>query len=209
MKKASLILLFGCFVLVGCSSSSAPTATCTGSKDVGFCPVSIQTWSQTLDEVASAVLKSLKTKDLPALSLLAGKEWIRFSPYEHVDIQHDIVLSPEQIKAGLTTNRSFLRWTQDGSGKPLDLSIGQYWDRYVYDVDFVKAPVVTKNTGEQRGNVINNIIDIYTGKQVIEYYFSWFDTQYQGMDRRSLSVIFDKEDGQWKVIGVVHGQWTS
>jgi hypothetical protein len=55
---------------------------------------------------------------------------------------------------------------------------------------------------------LNNIIDVYTGKQVIEYYFSWFDTQYEGIDRRSLNLVFDKQDGQWKLIGIIHGQWT-
>ncbi|MEI7562697.1 MAG: hypothetical protein WCJ39_03095 [bacterium] len=69
----------------------------------------LQTGSQTLDEVATKVLHALKTKDLPTLSLLAGKEGIRFSPYEHVNPQRDVVLSPEEIKNGLTMNRSFVR----------------------------------------------------------------------------------------------------
>ena len=154
------------------------------------------------------VLQALKNKDLPTLSLLAGREGIRFSPYEHVSLERDVLLSVEEIKNGLALSRSYTRGTQDGSGKPIDLWIWQYMDKFVYDVDFAKAPVVNKNTKTQRGNVLNNIIDLYTGKQVIEYYFSGFDTKYEGMDWRSLNLVFDNQDGQWKVIGIVHGQWT-
>jgi hypothetical protein len=55
------------------------------------------------------VVQALKKKDLPTLSLLAGREGIRFSPYEHVDLKRDIVLSVEEIKNGLAISRSFTR----------------------------------------------------------------------------------------------------
>ncbi len=210
MKKTPLILVVALLVLAGCSSSPQTASNCSGSADVGFCPVDIPTTtgSQTVEEVWNMVVQALKKKDLPTLSLLAGREGIRFSPYEHVDLKRDIVLSVEEIKNGLAISRSFTRWSYDGSGEPIDLWIGQYFEKFVYDVDFSKAPVINTNTKIQRGNVLNNIIDVYTGKQVIEYYFSWFDTQYEGIDRRSLNLVFDKQDGQWKLIGIIHGQWT-
>jgi hypothetical protein len=56
--------------------------------------------------------------------------------------------------------------------------------------------------------VINNIATVYTGKQVIEYHFNGIDPQYSGMDWTSLYLVFDQENGAWKLIGVVHGQRT-
>jgi hypothetical protein len=67
------------------------------------------------------VLQALKQKDLPTLSLLAGREGIRFSPYEHVNLQRDVLLSVEEVKNGLAISRSYTRGTQDGSGAPIDL----------------------------------------------------------------------------------------
>lgn len=53
MKKTPLILVLALFVLAGCSSSPQTATNCSGSTDVGFCPVDITTTtgSQTVEEV--------------------------------------------------------------------------------------------------------------------------------------------------------------
>jgi uncharacterized lipoprotein YajG len=53
MKKTPLILVVALLVLAGCSSSPQTASNCSGSADVGFCPVDIPTTtgSQTVEEV--------------------------------------------------------------------------------------------------------------------------------------------------------------
>ena len=55
---------------------------------------------------------------------------------------------------------------------------------------------------------MNNIADAYEGKQRVEFYLSGFDPQYEGMDWKSLTLVFDQVDGQREVIGIIHNQWT-
>jgi hypothetical protein len=91
---------------------------------------------------------------------------------------------------------------------PIDLTISAYFQKFVYDVDFLNAPEKYENQKFDRGNIINNAFDIYSGKQLFEYYFSGFDAQYEGMDRRSLILVFDQENNEWKLIGIIHNQRT-
>jgi len=88
------------------------------------------------------------------------------------------------------------------------MNFRDYISGYVYDVDFLTAPEVLINQKSDRGNTINNAFDVYAGKYLIEYYFSGFEPKYEGMDWKSLMLVFDKKDGQRYLIGVIHGQRT-
>lgn len=155
-----------------------------------------------------AVLLAIKTNDLPTLSTFVGPQWLRFSPYEYVNTGSDIVLSTEEVYNGLTMSRSFTRGTADGSWFPIDLWIGQYFEKFVNDADYANAPEISYNQSVQRGNTINNIAQVYSGKQWVDFYFSWFDPQYEGIDRKSLTLVFENTGGQWYLIGIVHSART-
>ncbi|UTW69619.1 hypothetical protein KHA80_00300 [Anaerobacillus sp. HL2] len=48
------------------------------------------------------------------------------------------------------------------------------------------------------GNTLDNSREVYEDATVIEYYFSGFDPQYDGMDWRSYVFALEKgEDGNW------------
>lgn len=105
-------------------------------------------------------------------------------------------------------NRSYSRGAYDGSGQPIDLSIGQYFEKFVNDADYAAAPEVLYNQSIQRGNTINNIAQAYADRQWVEFYFSGFDAQYEGMDRKSLTLVFGQVNDERYLIGIVHGSRT-
>lgn len=155
-----------------------------------------------------AVLLAIKTNDLLTLSTFVGPQWLRFSPYEYVNTGSDVVLSTEEVYNGLAMSRSFTWGSADGSWFPIDLWIGQYFEKFINDADYANAPEILYNQSVQRGNTINNIAQVYSGKQWVEFYFSWFDPQYEGIDRKSLTLVFENSDGQWYLIGIVHSART-
>ena len=155
-----------------------------------------------------AVLLSLKNEDFLTLSTFVWPQGLRFSPYEYVNSWTDVVLDTELVANAPILSRSFTWWSYDGSGEPIDLSIGQYFEKFVNDADYANAPEVFYNQSSQRGNTINNIAQVYANKQWGEFYFSGFDAQYEGIDRKSLTLVFDQVDGRWYLIGIVHGAWT-
>ncbi len=198
------------FLLVGCGTQKAVEA-CPISSWSFSCwaiPVSWTIDHSDFSGAVTSVLQALKNNDFQKLSTFVWSHGLRFTPYGHVNTETDIVLDTQIVASAPTINRSYVRGIYDGKWDPIDLSIGQYFEKFVNDADYAKAPQLLYNQNIQRGNTINNVAEIYTGKQWVEFYFSGFDPQYQGMDRKSLTLIFDNVGGQRQVIGIVHQQRT-
>ena len=153
-------------------------------------------------------MTAIKNQDFPTLSTFVWPQGLRVSPYEYVNTGTDVILSTGEVYNGLALSKTFIRGLYDGSGEPIDLPFWQYREKFVYDVDFVTAPETYHNQKFERGNTLNNIFDVYTAKEIIEYHFPQIDPQYEGMDRRSLYLVFENVSGEWYLIGIVHGQRT-
>jgi len=154
------------------------------------------------------VINAIINQDFVTLSTFVGAQWVRFSPYTYINTWSDIILSAEEVYNGLSISSTHNRGAYDGSGEPINLWIGEYREKFVYDVDFVTAPEIYHNQKFERGNTLNTIFDVYTGKEIVEYHIPQIDPQYEWMDRRSLYIVFEHMNGQWYLMGIIHGQWT-
>ena len=133
---------------------------------------------------------------------------IRFSPYARISMENDIVLLPEEIR-DIISDETIRNWgVFDGSGMPMNFTFNQYYDRFVYDHDFVNAETITKNNIVGTGMLYENIAEIYPNASYIEYHFSGFNPEYEGMDWAALRLAFDQKDGEWYLIGIIHDHWT-
>jgi hypothetical protein len=133
---------------------------------------------------------------------------LRFSPYAYVKDSDQVI--PADKVAGLMEDSTVYNWgLHDGSGQPIDLTFANYYSEFIYDVDFANAPQVALNHRLGMGNSIDNNLEIYPGAMVVEYYFPGFDPQYQGMDWRSLRLVFQQFDNTWYLVGLIHDQWTT
>jgi hypothetical protein len=70
------------------------------------------------------------------------------------------------------------------------------------------AEQIGYNTVLGHGNSLNNSFEIYKDSIIVEYYFSGLDPQYEGMDWRSLRLVFEEKDDIWYIVGIIHDQWT-
>jgi hypothetical protein len=158
---------------------------------------------------ADAVIQSLRNKDLEALStFIHPTKGVRFSPYAFVR-DSDRVFTPAQIKGLLADPTPYVWGAYDGSGLPIELTFAEYYDRFVYDQDFAHAEQVGYNQIIGMGNTINNCFEFYPRSIVVEYHFSGFDPGFEGMDWRSLRLVFQEEGGVWYCVGVIHDEWTT
>ena len=199
MKKLSLFvaLLFITLVFTGCGKQ-APIQTCALTGSLACWTTWWAVDHSDLSGAVQGVLLALKNNDMTTLSTFVSAEWLRFSPYEHVNIQTDVVLHAQEVTSGLSLSMSYTRGAYDGSWEPIKLTIWQYFKKFVYDADFTNAPEVHYNQNVQRGNIINNISAVYPGTQSrwVEFYFPKIDPQYEGMDRKSLTLVFGNRAGQ-------------
>ena len=147
----------------------------------------------------------LANRDLNHLaSLVHPKKGLRFSPYELVD-DKSVVLTRRQLRTALN-NKKIYNWGQyDGSGEKIELTFSDYYDQFVYNVDFLNAPGLDFNSTNGVGNLTNNMRQFYPNGNWIEYHFP---AQYQKNDWYSLWLVFENYNNKWYLVAIVHGRWT-
>ncbi|RIE01964.1 hypothetical protein [Cohnella faecalis] len=95
----------------------------------------------------------------------------------------------------------------DGSGDPIRLTFRDYFEKFVYDQDFADAPNVSAGKLLGTGNTPSNILEVYPKASFVEYHYPGTDKN-GGMDWKSLVVVFVPSGSDWKLVSIVHGQWT-
>ena len=162
-----------------------------------------------LISTALEVVQVIKDEDMVALSTyIHPTQGVRFSPYGYIDVPTNQVFTIAQVP-GLMTNPQILTWgSYDGTGDPIDLSFADYFEEFVYDEDYVNPHMIGNNVLIGTGNTLNNIANVYPNGEFIEFHFTGFDPQYEGIDWSSLKLVFEEDNGTWYLIGIIHDQWT-
>lgn len=157
----------------------------------------------------TSVLEVLRNKNYNALgNYFFPAAAVRFSPYGFVDTTGDVKLTAAEL-AGLLSSGKKIHWgEQDGSGDPILLTAKAYFEKFVYNADFLHAEKTGVDDFIGAGNSLNNLREVYPGTRFIEYHFSGFDKKYGGMDWTSLRLVFKEKDGRYYLVAVVHDQWT-
>lgn len=165
----------------------------------------------TVEEQGKAVAQALQNKDMNKLAQMTHPDkGIRFSPYGYVDKDNDLTFKPSVVGKLLTDDKVYEWGTYDGSGEPIKLTFADYYAKFVYDADFAKAPQVAVNKTTGKGNMANNMGEAYPPEryEFIEFHYSGFDPKFEGMDWKSLRLVFEKDGSRLLLVGVVHDQWT-
>ncbi len=168
--------------------------------------------SANLVSEAFTVMGHLANEDGAALANHAHPtRGVRFSPYFNVNENTDIVFYPgNTIGANMFTNTTVYVWGEyDGTGDSIAGEYASYHSRFVYDEDYLNPELIGINAIVGAGNMNNNIEDIYPNESYVEFHFTGFDPQVMGMDWRSLVLVFEEDNGDWFLVGVVHGEWTA
>lgn len=162
-----------------------------------------------IEERAMEVLTAIKDYDMVKLAdAIHPDKGVRFSPYGYVDVESDLVFTAQEVKNLSSDSKKYLWGYYDGSGEPITLKFSDYYKRFIYDADFVNAEQVGYNKALGHGNTLNNSFEVYKNSIIVEYYFSGLDPKYEGMDWRSLRLVFEKKNDIWYLVGIIHDEWT-
>ena len=160
-------------------------------------------------DLGNKTLTALKDRDMEWLSsIIHPDKNLRFSPYTYVNVDKDLVFTAEEIRTLIDSDKVYSWGKYDGSGEEIELTLEQYFLRFVYDKDFINAEEVSYNRYIGKGNTINNVFEAYPDAKVMEYYFSGFNPEFEGLDWESLKLVFEEKDGEWYLVGIVHDGWT-
>lgn len=158
--------------------------------------------------MAFEVMEDIKDKDFDDLSDVIGEDGLLFSPYGHVDRENAVVLSEEEVE-NLNENNEEYQWgNYDGSGEEILLNFSDYYEEFIYDQDFVEAEIIGNNVRIGEGNTLENIHEVFENSRFVEFHFSGFDEEFEGMDWVSLRLVFTENGDAWNLVAIVHDQWT-
>ena len=178
--------------------------SCTGNSG----SVKGKTPQEIVQEQAGQVITALQKRDMNRVSVLVHPtKGVRFSPYAYVQ-DKDLLFMPDQLTDLLNDTKKYHWGEQDGSGDPLLMTFQEYYDRFVYNKDYARAEKQSLNERIGGGNSIDNSREYYPDSMVMEYYFSGSDPRYGGMDWGSLRLVFQEENAQWYLVGIIHDEWT-
>ncbi len=166
---------------------------------------SINTTAQqnTVETVATQLVGVLHDRNMNKFAeFVHPTKGVRFSPYEFVEPNHR-VMTANQIR--YKDNSAHVWGNYDGSGDPINLTFDAYYQRFVNDRDYPRAPRITRNGVVGQGNTTNNIRGFYPQSVWVEYHFPALP---QRNNWNSLWLVFEQLDGKWYLVGIVHGEWT-
>ncbi len=209
-----LILLLFTVSLIACKSKSAKEPE--KQENQGIVPDTAVVVDPKRDSIllqlTNEVLTAFKAKDYNTLAAIVHPEdGVRFSPYAYIDTTQDKVLSVAVIREQADSKKQpkILWGTSDPADEPINRTINNYVKDFVYDVDFLHPEKIKVNEFIGGGNTQNNLLMVYDGCDFTESHFSGFDKKFEGMDWRSLRLVFKLKDGKYFLVGVVHDSWST
>ena len=159
-------------------------------------------------EKSKEVLKLLENRNEEELATYVhDQKGVVFSP--HVYIEEDaITFDKDKIKTFSKETKTYTWGHQDGSGEPIELTPSNYYQEYIFDGNYLKADEVNYDPNEPRGNTKRNISELFPNSHTVEYYIKGTEEN-SNMDWKALNLVFEKNaEGEWKLIAIVHDQWT-
>ena len=154
-----------------------------------------------------SVLPLMEAKDYAGIASFIGDEGIFFSPYGLADTTKSKVLSRQQYLELVKNNKQVLWGHADGTGDPIRLSIPQYFKKYVYDVAFLKAEQTAVNKLIDPDSSFSKVPAVFANHPFVQFYFPGFNKEYEGMDWKSLLLVFKQQQSTYYLVAVIHNQW--
>lgn len=162
-----------------------------------------------IKETADKVIYALSVKDFECISgYVHPVKGLRFTPYTYVSPEQDVVFNVNAVKNFFNNLEHYLWGNFDGTGEEIFLTPGEYYEKFIYPADFINAEKIGYNEVLSFGNMLENQFEVYQKAIVVEYYFSGFNPDYAGLDWRSLRLVFEEYEGNWKLVGLINNQWT-
>lgn len=153
------------------------------------------------------ILRAVKSKDFDKLqNYIHPQMGLRFSPYSYIDTLNSQKFQAKQIADLLKTNKKIKWGDYDGSGKPIILSIEEYFEKFVCDVDFINSGTKAINKNLRSGTSANNLSEIFHDAEFAEFLFSLPNGEND--DWRVIRLVFRSVNNKYYLVGLVHDQWT-
>jgi hypothetical protein len=164
----------------------------------------------TLEEVSLSVIKSLANlafDDLTAFE--SDKKDIIFSPYLTFNREEAACLSISSLLESYEKNATLYWGLQDGTGDPLNMTVTDYFKRYVNRGDYLSNETeMFVNEIKVMGNSINSIPVVFPDAEFVSFYLPPNEGDAAEISWKTLVLVFERIDNVLKLKAVVNHEWT-
>ena len=158
---------------------------------------------------AGEALEAIKARDYQALAQMVHPEkGVTFTPYSTVDPDGDLCFTADQIALAAGDTHPYIWGVTDGKGEPIELTVADYFDQFVFNADYTRAPQIGVDTVLASGNALENVSASFPGARFVEFHYSGLDPASLGYDWCSLKLVFEAVQDQWMLVGLIHSEWT-
>lgn len=171
--------------------------------------------ADTLEKVISVELLAqeyvtyLSRLDFLSLDELNEGHSVLFSPYLFIDTTSAIQFSFLELHKSLNSENQFDWGEFDGTGEKISMSVENYFNRFVNDVNYLDDKVeMILGEVQPRGNSLSNLSERFPGATFVEFYYPPVSEELMGMDWRSLILVFQSVGDEILLKAVVHNDWT-
>ena len=209
------IVTGGCLALTititGCQSANqtinAPN-TASSQNTTATTPSSSPITQKTLIEQAMHIQRALATgRYADIIDDIHPTRGVRFSMYAYVKPESDKVFSRVQFAQYLKQSKIRFTWGDlDGTGELLVVPLPTYLNTWIDGKKFNTARI-TVNEFESRGNMINNVKDMYPKADIVDFYYR-STGEYSDIDWRGMRLVFDTYEGRRYLVAIVNDRWT-
>ncbi len=176
------------------------------ARSASATPLDPEAARRSAQDIVAAVLDALVRKDFMKLASFVREEGLTVSPYVMID-GGDVRLSRAEVE-NCATSPQVRHWGEkDGTGDPIVLTCGRYFDEFLRNVDYRQADEVLYNEPRQRGNEINNNHEFAPDGIVVELHIRG-TRDLMEMDWKSLRLIFRNDDQGLSLIAITRDVWT-
>ncbi len=219
-RKLILLILSGAmlFIFTACSpaveNDEKALAELPGPEELSYTNEGIiapDDAEEVIAERSQKTVEAFRDRDQELLAILIHPvEGVRFTQYSNVNVEEDLVFMPNEMENFFDDSEEYVWGRYDGVGGDIELTPAEYYEEFIYSQNFVDPEIIGYNEIlSDSGTVQENQFEIYEDAIIVEYYFSGFDEEYEGMDWESLRLAYQYHEYTWLLVGVIHNQWTT
>lgn len=161
--------------------------------------------------LTSAAVRSagfIRSGDYESLAELVHPErGLLFSPYATVNTDTNRSFTPDEVADFSRNTEKYVWGVMSDGGEPISMTVSDYLDTYVRDLDYASAPLIGINYTVRTGNALENVSDVFPDSCFVDLCFP--GESGDGNDDWSiLRLVFQEYEGELKLTAVIHSEFT-
>lgn len=171
-------------------------------------PIAADASGRELTDYAEDILRCIASGDYASIGAVAHPEYgVVFSPYATIDLSANRRFTASQTAELGSDTQEYIWGIYSGTADPIRLTPAEYFERFVWDADYLRADKVKINKIAAKGNALENIDEVFPDARYVDFYVNPTKGS-DGTDWHSLRLVFEEWEGKLMLSAVVHSEYT-